>query len=77
MIWLINITGNEELSNSDIIQACSKEGIELGKNISKLNCKDISNNLKNKLGNIAWINIRTQGATVFVKLAEEQKLSMN
>ncbi|GEM_PF-1363929 len=75
MIWLINITGNEELSNSDIIQACSKEGIELGKNISKLNCKDISNNLKNKLGNIAWINIRTQGATVFVKLAEEQKLS--
>ena len=75
MIWLINIAGNEELSNSDIIQACSKEGIELGKNISKLNCKDISNNLKNKLGNIAWINIRTQGATVFVKLAEEQKLS--
>ena len=63
------------MSNSDIIQACSKEGIELGKNISKLNCKDISNNLKNKLGNIAWINIRTQGATVFVKLAEEQKLS--
>ena len=27
------------------------------------------------MGNIAWINIRTRGATVFVKLAEEQKLN--
>lgn len=75
MIWLINITGNKELTNSDIIQACSNEGIELGKRISKLDCKEISSNLKNRMDNVAWINIRTQGATVFVKLAEEQKLS--
>lgn len=75
MIWLINISGNKELTNSDIIQACSNEGIELGKRISKLDCKEISSNLKNRMDNVAWINIRTQGATVFVKLAEEQKLS--
>ena len=75
MIWLINISGNVELNDSDIIQACSEEGIYLGKNINKLDCKNISSNLKNSMGNIAWINIRTRGATVFVKLAEEQKLN--
>ena len=75
MIWLINISGNVELNDSDIIKACSEEGIYLGKNINKLDCKNISSNLKNSMGNIAWINIRTRGATVFVKLAEEQKLN--
>lgn len=34
------------MSNSDIIQACSKEGIELGKNIKQINCKDILTILK-------------------------------
>lgn len=76
-VWLIDISGNTKLTDSQIIEVCSQKGINTGININKIDLKNIAYELKNDLGNIAWINIRTKGSAVFIKLAEEQKLESN
>ena len=69
-IWLIEIEGNTDISNYDILEFCSENNIYIGSNKNKLKAKQLAENLKIKYKNISWINISLKGSRVYIKLSE-------
>lgn len=71
-IWIIDIAGNSQLDKLSILTSCTDNGLYVGCNKKKLDCKKVAENLKLKYKNISWINISLKGTTVHIKLAEDK-----
>ncbi|NLB82191.1 MAG: sporulation protein YqfD [Clostridiaceae bacterium] len=69
-IWVIDITGNNEVETVQIIEVLSEAGLKTGVLSSKVVISDIQNYTMTKLGKIAWIGINLKGTTAFVEIKE-------
>lgn len=76
-IWIIDISGNSQLSKYNILTSCNDNGLYVGCNKNKLDCKKVAENLKLKYKNISWINISLKGTTIHIKLAEDKPQVVN
>lgn len=75
-IWDINVTGNETIGDTEIIEALEKEGCYIGAYTKKIDfymlCHDFL--LHNK--NIAWISVNMKGTTAEVQVIEKKEKQM-
>ncbi len=71
-IWIINIEGNEKISNKDIIESCKKIGIKEGMYKGKINNKYDAQRLQLVQDGIAWCSLNVEGSILTVNLSEAE-----
>lgn len=76
-VWSINITGNEKLTDEEIIEELNKANFSAGSFIPKINYKELHNRILLNSNDISWISVNITGnvANVLVKerIYEEEK----
>lgn len=73
-IWNIDIVGNEEISNEEIMELVQKYGIKIGSLKSNINIQKICNNIMVERNDIAWIGIRIKGTNATISIKESKKI---
>lgn len=69
-IWNIEVQGNEKISKDEILNIVKEYGISVGSYKSKIDTKKISNLIRLKRDDLAWIGISVQGTNVIITLEE-------
>ena len=69
-IWNIEIIGNEQLSEKEIIETLNKNGLKQGSLKFKIDSKKIIEKIRLENEKIAWIGIDLKGTNAKVTIAE-------
>ncbi len=69
-IWIVDIVGNEKVTDSQIISACAELGIKSGIRKSKINAKADAQELLLKLDKLAWGSLNIEGCKLTVNVTE-------
>ena len=70
-IFRINISGNEKISDDEIIRVLKKADIYVGKNRLFIDERKAGNMLRTELYDIAWVSVDVKGTSVNVKIVEK------
>lgn len=69
-IWNIEIEGNNNISKEELLQVIEENGLKIGQLKSKVNTKEIINQIRLDREDVAWIGIELQGTNACVKVVE-------
>lgn len=69
-VFVLEITGNEEVPTQDIVQALDVAGLKVGSFGGSLKLSQISQHAMSQLEGIAWMSINLKGTRVFVDVRE-------
>lgn len=69
-IWSIQIIGNNQIDNNEILKFCEDNGLYLGAYKRKINIKEIQSDLKNNFDIISWANIKIDGTKTTISISE-------
>lgn len=72
-IWNIEITGNLNISNEEILEIVREDGLEIGKLKSTIDAKKIVENIRIKRADISWVGIKISGTNVIIEVVEADK----
>lgn len=73
-VWIINVEGNKNISNNEIIYSCKKIGIYEGLNKSKVKNKYDAQRLQLVQKGIAWCSFNLEGCVLTVNISETTDL---
>jgi len=73
VIWTIDIKGNKNIAENDIIETLRKMGLYTGTFKYNINISDIENKLLIKYDKITWIGIEIHGTKATVKIIENEE----
>lgn len=73
-VWKIEITGNENISNSEITEILNNSGLYIGKSKHKFNTRQITDKFRANITGVSWIGIELKGTTAYVKVIEKEVL---
>lgn len=69
-IWIIDVTGNKRVSDTEIISALKEIGIQEGIKTSKINAKTEREKLLLKIDSLAWASLNIEGCKLTVNVSE-------
>lgn len=69
-VWLIEVTGNEKLQETQVIECLEKAGYETGKLKNKMDLRQAEYILMNTYPEIVWAGIQYRGTKMLVQIAE-------
>lgn len=69
-IWIIDVTGNKIVADTEIISALEEIGIKEGIKISDVNAKNQREKLLLKLDSLAWASLNIEGCKLTVNVSE-------
>lgn len=69
-VWLVEVTGNKNLQDIDIIQCLDEAGYRTGKLKGKMNLRQAEHILVNAYSEIVWAGIEFKGTKMLVQIAE-------
>ena len=69
-IWNIEIIGNEDIKQLEILELLESNGLRIGAYKSKINSSEIIRKIRLKNDRIAWISIDLKGTNAVIKLVE-------
>lgn len=72
-VWDIKVTGNEKLSEYDIISRLEKSGFRRGMLINKVEASKVENRFLTDLDEVSWMAINIKGTTAYVEIREIDK----
>jgi len=72
-VWNIEIIGNVNISNEELLQSLEKDGLKLGTLKSKIDTKEIVNKMRLERNDLAWIGIEIKGTNAIIKVVEADK----
>ncbi len=72
-VWNINVSGNENISSSEIISVMKDLGVSTGTKKSKINSSIIKQLVMSKINDISWISINIKGSCLNVCIKEKIK----
>ena len=70
VVWRIDVTGNERLSEREIIESLEENGIGVGDFIKKLDTDSIEQRVMINNDDIAWISVNISGNVAHVEVRE-------
>ena len=70
VIWRIDITGNERLTNEEILESLSEEGVKIGGVMSRINPNSVEQRVMIHNDDIAWISLKFVGTVARVEIME-------
>ena len=69
-VWIIEVYGNEKLTNNEVLQAFEESGLIAGRRISKLDLSEIEKNATLLLNNASWAAVNINGCTARINVRE-------
>ena len=72
-IWNIEVKGNVNINEQEIIEELSKEGLKVGKGKNSIDTNQIINKIRLNRDDIAWIGISIKGTNAIVEIKETYK----
>lgn len=73
-IWIVEVTGNSAIPDSEIIEAFDEAGLTIGKSIKKIRRSEIESKAMLLLNNATWAAINIKGCTAEIKVRELEKI---
>lgn len=70
-VWTINVSGNERLSDMDVINELNKAGFSIGSYVPSINYKELHNKVLLNSNDISWISVNITGNVANVLLKEK------
>lgn len=72
IVWRIDLSGNESLSESDVEKILSEHGFGVGSIIRRADLKLVENSIMKDNGEIAWISVNMNGTVANVEIIESK-----
>lgn len=73
-IWTVEVTGNERVSDKEIIRACENIGLKEGSYKKKIDTNEMSRLLMIELsGKVSWISVNVKGTTAIIEARDYLK----
>lgn len=72
-IWIVEVSGNEHLTDSEVIEAFEESGLRIGKRISSLQLPQIESSAMQKLDDVSWAAITVRGCTAQINVRDIKK----
>jgi similar to stage IV sporulation protein len=69
-IWNFEVTGNETVSEEEILRALEEYGVHLGTVGSSIEQEDLRNHVLLKLPDLSWLAVNVRGCTAHVQVVE-------
>lgn len=73
-VWVIEVNGNENITDSEVIEAFENSGLTVGSRISSLRLPQIESAAMLKLGNASWAGVNIKGCTAYINVRELKKI---
>ena len=76
-VWLVEVSGNEQIVTADILRQASAEGLKIGARKSKVDADMLEQVLFTRFPELTWVDIYIKGTKALISVAEslpEQKL---
>jgi similar to stage IV sporulation protein len=71
LVWQVSVEGNERISDDEILQAASKQGIHTFQWKFKLKkAEELSREIQGMLPNTAWVGVEIRGTHITIKVVE-------
>ncbi|MBA2938139.1 sporulation protein YqfD [Paenibacillus sp. CGMCC 1.16610] len=71
LVWQITVEGNDRISEADILQAASKQGIHMYQWKFRLKkAEDLSREIQGMLPGTAWVGVEIRGTHITIKVVE-------
>ncbi|MBR5227807.1 MAG: sporulation protein YqfD [Clostridia bacterium] len=70
-IWNINIYGNENITTEQIISELNNLGVKVGKNQFAISKGKISDYIRAKIYEVAWVGVDIKGTTLDIQIVEK------
>ncbi len=72
-VWNIEITGENSISKEELLNELNGYGLKTGILKTKVNTKDIINNIRLNRDDIAWVGMKIKGTNIIVEVVEADK----
>lgn len=72
-IWNIEITGNVNIPNDEILEIVKSEGLEIGEIKSKIDAKKIVEKIRLERADVSWVGIKISGTNAIIEIVESDK----
>lgn len=72
-IWNIEITGNVNVSNDEVLEIVKSEGLEIGKLKNKIDAKKIVEKIRLERADVSWVGIKISGTNAIIEIVESDK----
>ena len=72
VVWDVRISGNESMSDAEVLYALKENGFYVGKLWNKIDRSKIENKTLNSSNKIGWININRRGSVAYVEIIENK-----
>ena len=69
-VWNIEIVGNSNVADNEILSACSDLGLHYGTYINSINEAEVKDKMMLQIGGLAWAAINIEGCKVTVNVTE-------
>lgn len=69
-VWNIEITGNINISEGEILEIVKSEGLDIGKLKNKVDTKKIVEKIRLERSDISWVGIKVSGTNVSIEIVE-------
>jgi len=69
-VWLIDVEGNDRVSQFEIIEASRKHGLDIGNVKFFIDRKEIEKRLMDTFSDLSWVNIEIRGTKALISVAE-------
>ena len=73
-IWDVDVQGNSDISEGEIIRALEDCGLYCGASRMTISCESIKNELMTRLPDIAWMSININGSRAVAVIREREKI---
>ena len=75
-VWMIDISGNEQISREDILSALENNGVKIGTYTNSIDVDQVQNGMKIELDKLSWAGIEKRGSKVIVEIRERKSAPM-
>lgn len=72
-VWIIEITGNEKITNEEILNCAREAGLYAGMKTSKVDSSEIKSHMMTYMDKISFVTINRNGATVHIDVREREE----
>lgn len=69
-IWIIDVSGNKVVSDTQILSVCDELGIKIGAKRSKIDTKNMAQDLLLKTDGLSWGSLNIEGCKLTVNVTE-------
>ncbi len=72
-VWNIEIDGTQNIDKKELLEELKNKGLDVGKLKTKIDTKNIINNIRLERDDISWLEINVRGTNAIVSVVEAEK----